>query len=132
MAKYYRPGGRRSPWGPGGQTFTTTRGPSKSFQAAEELKSEYQSALDAAKTANEQRYQDILSGYETRYSEALAGLEGLGEQARKDVGTTFDRARAKASQALVTSGLYSTTVAPAAMIQDAQKDTFVASRFWTR
>jgi hypothetical protein len=125
---------RNDPYGRRKQVFSTTvtKGPDKSFLAAENLKSEYQSALDAAKTANESRYQDILGGYETRYSEALAGLEGQGVQAGKDIGTTFDRVRAKNAQALVQSGLYSTTVAPAANIQAGVQETDARARLSER
>jgi len=93
---------------------------------AERLMGEYQTAYNEAKTANEQRYQEILTGYKTRYStamtglasnreEIMSGLEGLGEKELAGIGRRFTKERASASQGLISSGLYSTTVAPAVL-----------------
>lgn len=103
--------------------------------ARSRLTSEYQSAYNAAKAANEQRYQKILTGYKTRYStamtglktsraaitgklastrsEVLGGLEGLGDEELAGIGRQYTKERASAAQGLISSGLHSTTVAPA-------------------
>jgi len=99
-----------------------------------QLVGEYQTAYTAAKTANEARYQEILTGYKTRYGtamehlgqtrtgitgklastreEVLSGLEGLGEAELAGIGRRYTQERASVSQQLISSGLHSTTVAP--------------------
>ena len=99
------------------------------------LTEEYQTAYNAAKTANESRYQNILTGYQTRSDDAqttlgqtrtavtgqlasnraevLGGLKGLGEAELAGIGRQYTRERASTSQGLISSGLHSTTVAPA-------------------
>ncbi len=84
------------------------------------LTTEYQTAYDEAKAANEERYEDILGRYETRYSNAMGQLEGLGGAARADVERGYARSGAAANQAMVNRGLYSTTIAPAVQSQNAE------------
>ncbi len=101
------------------------------------LTEEYQTAYNAAKTANESRYQNILTGYQTRSDDAqttlgqtrtavtgqlasnraevLGGLKGLGEAELAGIGRQYTRERASTSQGLISSGLHSTTVAPAVL-----------------
>jgi len=92
----------------------------------EKYMSEYQTAYNKAKAANEARYQEILAGYKTRYSTAMEGLassrkeimsgfEGLGEAQLAGIGRRYTKERASVSQGLISSGLYSTTVAPAVL-----------------
>lgn len=107
----------------------------KAWQHREKLLGEYQTAYNAAKAANLKRYEEILAGYKTRYStamtglatsraeitgklastraEVLSGLEGLGEKELAGIGRRYTRERASAAQQLISSGLHSTTVAPA-------------------
>lgn len=104
---------------------------------AQRYMGEYQTAYNEAKAANESRYQEILTGYKTRYStamdtlgttrtavtgklasnraEVLSGLQGLGEAELAGIGRRYTRERASASQGLISSGLHSTTVAPAVL-----------------
>lgn len=99
------------------------------------LTTEYQTAFDEAKAANLARYQEILTGYKTRYStamtgletsranitgklastraEVLGGLQGLGEEELAGIGRRYTKERASTAQQLISSGLHSTTVAPA-------------------
>lgn len=88
------------------------------------LMSEYQTAYDEAKAANLRRYEEILTGYKTRYSTAMEGLatsreeimsgfEGMGEEELAGIGRRYTRERASTAQQLISSGLHSTTVAPA-------------------
>jgi len=65
------------------------------------LTKEMQDAMDEANRKNEERYQ-----------QALANLEGVGEQERADINTTFDSSRSAVNQGLINSGLAGTTVAP--------------------
>lgn len=98
---------------------------------------EYQTAYNEAKAANEARYQEILTGYKTRYgsamtqqgqtrtdvtgklasnrAEVLGGLQGLGQEELAGIGRRYTRERASASQQLISSGLHSTTIAPAVL-----------------
>jgi len=102
---------------------------------AKKYMGEYQTAYNEAKAANEARYQEILTGYKTRYStamthlgetrtaitgklasnraEVLSGLQGLGEEELAGIGRQYTRERASTAQGLISSGLHSTTVAPA-------------------
>ena len=104
---------------------------------AERLVGEYQTAYNEAKAANEARYQEILTGYGTRYNtametlgqtrtditgklasnraEILGGLEGLGKEELAAIARQYTKERASASQGLISSGLHSTTVAPAVL-----------------
>ena len=87
---------------------------------------EYQTAYNEAKAANEARYQEILTGYKTRYStamqglassreEIMSGLEGMGEAELAGIGRQYTKERASVAQGLISSGLHSTTVAPAVL-----------------
>ncbi len=107
------------------------------WQRGQVLKGEYQTAYTAAKDANLKRYEEILAGYKTRYStattqlgqtrtaitgklasnrsEVMSGLQGLGEEELAGIGRRYTRERASTSQQLISSGLHSTTVAPAVL-----------------
>jgi len=109
--------------------------PSPAATRREKLTEEYQTAYNEAKAANEARYQEILAGYRTRYgtamtglgtsraeitgklasnrAEVLSGLQGLGEEELAGIGRRYTRERASTAQQLISSGLHSTTVAPA-------------------
>lgn len=109
----------------------------RSRREAKRLTEEYQTAYNEAKTANEERYQEILTGYKTRYgtamdtfgtsrtaitgqlasnrSEIMSGLQGLGEEELAGIGRQYTKERASVSQGLISSGLYSTTIAPAVL-----------------
>ena len=114
-----------------------TRAQARAQREKSRLTEEYQTAYNAAKAANEARYQEILTGYGTRYktamdtlgttrtavtgklasnrAEVLGGLQGLGEEELAGIGRRYTKERASASQGLISSGLYSTTVAPAVL-----------------
>jgi hypothetical protein len=96
----------------------------QSMAQAGSLKTEYQTAYNQAKAANEERYQEILTGYKTRYgtatdklasnrAEVMSSLEGLGEAELAGIGRRYNKEMASVSQGLISSGLHSTTVAPA-------------------
>ena len=95
---------------------------------ADTLKREYQTAYDEAKATNLARYEEILGGYGTRYTEALSGLEGLGDIAKKDVRASYARSAASGAQSLISSGLHSTTIAPAFYQQNARQETDALAR----
>lgn len=91
---------------------------------ADVLKQEYQTAYGEAKEANIKRYEEILAGYKTRYGtametlasgrqEIMSGLQGLGEEELAGIGRRYTKERASTAQHLISSGLHSTTVAPA-------------------
>lgn len=91
--------------------------------------------MNAAKLANEQRYQDILagynnqytaltqqqaaanqallSGYDERYAKAMASLENLGVTNLADIAANYTKQRGAASQGLISRGLGNTTVTDA-------------------
>lgn len=93
-----------------------------------QLTREYQTAYNEAKTANEARYKEILGGYDTllgdvsskygtRYNTMLSDLKGYGEAEIAEIASKYRQSRASATQGLISSGLYSTTVAPSVLGQ---------------
>lgn len=96
------------------------------WESGRKMTGEYQTAYTEAKAANEARYQEILTGYKTRYGTAMTGLatsreeimsgfEDLGKEELAGIGRQYTKERASVSQGLISSGLYSTTVAPAVL-----------------
>lgn len=77
-----------------------------------DVASDYQKAYDEAKAANEQRYQDILGGYRSRYGEAMDTMEGLGRQQRKDLRSDYGQQMAQQNQYLAARGLSGTSLQP--------------------
>lgn len=94
----------------------------------------YQRAQEEAKAANEQRYQDILSGYqnrsnefqqrqsgntddvltgyENRYQRGMDLLSGLGTQEKRDIDESYQKLGASNQQDMVNRGLTGTTIMP--------------------
>lgn len=97
-------------------------------QRADALAADYQTSYDEAKAVNEQRYAEILKGYEDRYSGALVDLEGLGEQGTKDIQTAYQKLSASTSQGLINTGLHSTTIAPSMQRGVARGETDALAR----
>lgn len=98
------------------------------------LPQSYLDAYNAAKAANEKRYQDILTGYQTRYNQfnqgaaglrddvlngyesryqrGMANLEGLGTQEKNDILRQYGELGAANQQDMTTRGLTGTTIMP--------------------
>lgn len=116
---YYRSNGKSSykvmPWATKNATTADDMDKQK-----EDLMDQYQTAYDEAKAANETRYQDILSGYDTMYSDTEKAIAGYGETARRKMAENQAKADAKVSQSLINSGLHTSTIAPAAKLQSAK------------
>lgn len=89
---------------------------------------EQKKAYNEAKAANEQRYSDILKGYEDRYSTALNTLEGAGKQESADIKQQYKELAAEGSQGLVNSGLYNTTIAPTMAMGYAKQEAGAQNR----
>jgi len=70
----------------------------------------YQQAQDSALDANEQRYQDILAGWQDTYNTALGDINGLGEQQRKDVRNDYMKQGEELKSSLMDRGMSNTTV----------------------
>jgi hypothetical protein len=87
------------------------------------LKAEYDKAFNEAKQANEQRYNQILGGYDTLYNNTMTGLEGMGDAARKDVNTGYNRAFSQSMQGLVNSGMANSTILPSVSLNNAGQRT---------
>ena len=114
---------RPYPWSFGNKTYYTPNPNYVSAQTADrnKLTTEYQTAYDEAKAANEARYKDILAGYNTRYSTAMTDLQGLGEAEKAEIQRTYAQSGAMAAQQLVNTGLHSTTIAPAVQRQNTRQ-----------
>ncbi|HPP02270.1 MAG TPA: hypothetical protein PLX83_16930 [bacterium] len=82
---------------------------------SQDLISKFKADWEDVKARNEQRYADILAGYEKLYGETENRLSGLGLQQAKDIDTSFQRAAAKAKQDLTSRGLVNTTILPSVM-----------------
>ena len=98
------------------------------------LPQSYLDAYNSAKAANEQRYKDILTGYQTRYNQfnqgaaglrddvlngyearyqrGLSNLEGLGTQEKNDILRQYGELGAANQQDMTTRGLTGTTIMP--------------------
>jgi hypothetical protein len=87
------------------------------------LKAEYDKAFNEAKQANEQRYNQIIGGYDTLYNDTMTGLEGMGDAARKDVNTGYNRAFSQSMQGLVNSGMANSTILPSVTLNNAGQRT---------
>lgn len=70
----------------------------------------YSSAYDAAKTANEARYQDILNQYQASYTRNMANLNQYGAQESADINQRYSELAAQGTQDLTSRGLGNTTV----------------------
>lgn len=95
---------------------------------------DYQRAYEEARAANEQRYQDILTGYqdrsnnylqqqagvtddvltgyENRYQRGMDLLSGLGTQEKRDIDESYQKLGAVNQQDMVNRGLTGTTIMP--------------------
>lgn len=70
-----------------------------------QLKAEYERAFNEAKAANEQRYGEILGGFDTLYIDTISGLEGMGDAAKKYVNSSYSKALSQSMQSLVNAGV---------------------------
>lgn len=88
------------------------------------LAGQYQSAYDAAKTANEKRYQETLGGYQQRQQAAMTALEGLGGAERARLEKQFGQEASRQRVSLMGRGLAGTSVASGvgAKMAGAQQD----------
>ena len=97
---------------------------SKIAAAQGKVMDDWQASYDEAKTANEERYQDILKGYGDRYDTAISSLQGLGDAEKSALENAYRISGSQQQQSLVNSGLASTTIRPAVMQQnEKQKQT---------
>ncbi|MDD4984086.1 MAG: hypothetical protein PHH82_04600 [Candidatus ainarchaeum sp.] len=72
----------------------------------------YKKAQDEAKKANEERYAEILKGYEDMYSKSLSVLDNYGTQAIADIAEKYKSVEGAGMQDLASSGLYNSTIRP--------------------
>ena len=82
------------------------------YEQKVKYENEYNTKFNEAKTANEDRYNDILAGFDNLYSGTMTEMQGMGDSAKKDVNAGYDQALAGGMQGLVSSGMASTTMMP--------------------
>lgn len=139
---YSQPGGMENGgtlghgWGYNQQTgmIERTGGQYGTLGGGGSLPQSYLDAYNSARAANEQRYRDILSGYQTRYNNynqgaaglrddvltgyesryqrGLGNLEGLGAQEKDDILRQYGELGAANQQDMVNRGLTGTTIMP--------------------
>ena len=68
------------------------------------LSGEYQKALDKANAANEQRYQQILGGYDALHGRVMGDLANTGAMERKDITRQYNSMGSDVYQRLVNRG----------------------------
>jgi len=95
----------------GGGGYGSSTGASGSM-TTQDLINEYKKAQDEAKAVNEARYAEGVAGYDKRYGDVMSGLEGMGDQTRKDIYETGEQQKAVGTQSMVSRGLTGTTVMP--------------------
>jgi hypothetical protein len=102
-------------WAPGVAPYLARRRGQQQLdptRMAGSLYRDYTSAFEEARRANEQRYQDILTGHQKRESEAMATLEGMGETERGDIRGAYRSRESQMMQNLAARGMAGTTIAP--------------------
>ncbi len=99
MTNFYGGGGVYSPGAPISRYSPSRRTPQ--LTPLQQLQQEYQKELDAAKSANEGRYQQLLRE-----------LKGSGEQEAKDIRAGWAGRATQGQQDLVSRGLSASTIAP--------------------
>lgn len=72
----------------------------------------YRSAYDEAKTANQTRYNQALSGYQSLYDDQMAQLKNYGSQRLIDVGKAYDNLGSSMTQNLISRGMMGSTIYP--------------------
>lgn len=65
---------------------------------------EFQQKADAANAANEQRYQQVLTGYDDLHKRAMSTLDSVGSEERRDIDRRFNNQSAATYQTLVNRG----------------------------
>lgn len=90
--------------------FTQPSGGSAPMSPLGALANAYQTAQDEARQANEQRYENILGGYQDRWQRAMAQLQGVGDQQRKDLNQRYDNNKGAVDQSLIARGMSNSTV----------------------
>lgn len=71
----------------------------------------YQAALDRANRANEQRYQQILAGYDALHGRVMGQLEGVGAAERGDIDREYRNAGSNVYSSLVRRGFGNSSLA---------------------
>jgi len=82
---------------------------------------EYAAKFEEAKTANESRYNDILQGFDSLYNNTMSGLENMGDFAKKDLNSSYDKALAQGTQGLVNAGMANSTILPSVNLNNAKQ-----------
>ena len=72
--------------------------------AMQQLVNSYQDALNSANAANEQRYNDILSGYDSLHNRAMGAISQQGRQAASDIQENYRQVGANNYNRLVQRG----------------------------
>jgi hypothetical protein len=82
------------------------------MQVLPQLMSEYQRAYNEARQANEERYKQLLTGYQSRYDDAMNYLGMMSNQSEKDIRSQYQSAANQGAQDLMSRGLSGSTIAP--------------------
>ncbi|MCA9366697.1 hypothetical protein KC887_00325 [Candidatus Kaiserbacteria bacterium] len=90
------------------------------------LVSEYQRAQNDAVQANEQRYQNILAGYNDRWQRAMSELANVGNQQRADLNRGYDAMAGQINANSIDRGLSNSTVRDT-MLMGNQRERSMAS-----
>lgn len=134
MGQARQGGGLNAMYGYGGGSAVGGSGNGPSGYNGGAIPNDYQRAYEEARAANEQRYQDILTGYqdrsnafqdrqagntddvltgyENRYQRGMDLLTGLGTQEKRDVDESYRNLGAANQQDMTNRGLTGTTIMP--------------------
>jgi hypothetical protein len=107
-------------WRTGAQINTYAQ-PGISSRSNKTLAQQYEDAYNASNAANNQRYQDIATGYQNLYDTSMAMMNGLGQAGRQDMINRAYAQAGKAASQMAGAGLSGTTVLPT-MAQGYQRD----------
>lgn len=98
----------------------------------DQLLSQARKAQEEGKKANEDRYAEILKGYQTREQQGLDLLRGAGTQEEKDIRTQYASLGNAQMQNLAARGLGGTTVMPTMQAGIARQETDAIGRLRER
>jgi hypothetical protein len=97
--------------GGGGSTKDLEKAMQKQEEMYNRLIAEAEAERKAANRENMRRYNSLLGNERQLYMRTMQGLEGMGEQARADINSTYAKSGAALAQDNVSRGLSGTTVA---------------------
>ena len=104
-------GGGASAGGGYGGMYSGARGSGMHSGAGGSVGANYQAQFDAARAANESRYNTLLTNEDNLYSRVMGNVNQGNAQATADLSRSFDQQGARSQQDMISRGLTGSTIA---------------------